>query len=107
MVLLGIALVAGQISESVLEDGLAIASVPMGALLGVFSLGVLTRRTAERDAIIGMSTSFLVILYVTFGTSIAWTWYVVIGSLTTFLVGLLASYLLPRKQRWPANIAAQ
>ncbi len=107
VVLLGIALVAGQISESVLEDGLAIASVPMGALLGVFSLGVLTRRTAERDAIIGMSTGFLVILYVTFGTSIAWTWYVVIGSLTTFLVGLLASYLLPRKQQWPANIAAQ
>ncbi|MCB1021707.1 MAG: sodium/solute symporter [Bryobacterales bacterium] len=80
---------------SVLEAGLAIASVPLGALLGVFSLGVLTRRATENGAIIGMLAGLAVILYVTFGTNVAWTWYVVVGSLTTFTVGWLASLAAP------------
>ena len=78
-----------------LEAGLAIASVPLGALLGVFSLGVLTRRATENGAIIGMLAGLAVILYVTFGTNVAWTWYVVVGSLTTFTVGWLASLAAP------------
>src|SRR5690606_21219678 len=43
VVLMGIAVAARQWGP-VLEAGLAIASVPLGALLGVFCLGVLTRR---------------------------------------------------------------
>ena len=31
-------------------------------------------------------------IYVYFGTRIAWTWYVLIGSAITFLVALAASY---------------
>jgi SSS family solute:Na+ symporter len=79
----------------VLEDGLAIASVPLGALLGVFSLGVLTKRVKENAAIGAMISGFLVIGYVTFYTTIAWTWYVVIGATTTFAAGCLLSLLPP------------
>src|SRR5271157_2216775 len=43
MVLLAIAIVARH-SKSVLEVGLSIGSIPAGALLGVFLLGVLTRK---------------------------------------------------------------
>ncbi|MEZ5364527.1 MAG: sodium:solute symporter [Bryobacterales bacterium] len=80
---------------SVLEAGLAIASVPLGALLGVFSLGVLTRRATENGAIVGMLAGLAAILYVTFGTNVACTWYVVVGSITTFAVGWLASVAGP------------
>jgi SSS family transporter len=79
---------------SVLEAGLAIASVPLGALLGVFSLGILTRRVSENAAIGGMLAGLAAVLYVRFGTAIAWTWYVVIGSLVTFLAGWALGLLL-------------
>ena len=91
-VLIGIAVLAREWG-SVLEAGLAIASVPLGALLGVFGLGVLTRRVRENDAIAAWVIGLAVILYVTFGTTVAWTWYVVIGATTTFAAGCAASLL--------------
>jgi Na+/proline symporter len=93
-VLLAIAIMARHWG-SVLEAGLAIASIPLGALLGVFSLGVLTRRVSETAAIGGMLAGLAMILYVRFGTDIAWTWYVVVGSVTTFLAGWALGLLLP------------
>ncbi len=93
-VLMGIAAAARQWGP-VLEAGLAIASIPLGALLGVFSLGVLTRRVSESAAMAGMALGLSMVIYVTFGTSVAWTWYVVIGATTTFCGGLAASYLRP------------
>jgi len=79
----------------VLEAGLSIASVLYGALLGVFLLGVLTKRAGEWAAIIGMSAGFLVTLMVR--NHVAYTWYVLIGSCTTFFVGLAAGVFLPQR----------
>lgn len=92
-ILFAIALIAQNVS-SVLEAGLGIASVVYGALLGVFLLGVLTKRTTEPAAMIGMAASLLVMLYVRTGTNIAWTWYVLIGSTVTVLTALAASLFL-------------
>jgi solute:Na+ symporter, SSS family len=78
---------------SVLEAGLAIASIPLGALLGVFLLGTLTKRVSETAAIAGMAAGLVTMTFVRFGTSIAWTWYVLIGTSVTFAVGLAASAL--------------
>ncbi|WP_051670101.1 sodium:solute symporter [Bryobacter aggregatus] len=97
-ILLGIALLARSI-ESVLEAGLGIASIIYGALLGVFLLGLLTKRTGERAAMIGMSCGLAISIYVKFYTSIAWTWYVLIGSSITFLVALAASYLVTEREK--------
>ena len=76
---------------SVLESGLSIASVTLGVLLGVFLLGTLTRKPNQRDAIIGVIFGTAVILYVKFETTIAFTWWVLIGSAATFAAGFLAS----------------
>jgi len=84
-VLLGIGILARKWG-SVLEAGLAIASIPFGALLGVFLLGVVTRRVKENAAIAGMIAGLLLMTYVRFFTSIAWTWYVLIGTAVTFLI---------------------
>ena len=43
----------------VVEVGLSIASVAYGALLGVFLLGVLTRRANERGSMIGNGVGFV------------------------------------------------
>lgn len=89
-VLASIAVVASRWG-SVLESGLSIASVTLGILLGVFLLGVLTRRPGENAAIWGVVAGTVTMLFVKFGTSIPFTWWVLIGSTVTFGVGYLAS----------------
>lgn len=87
---------------TVLEAGLTIASVLYGALLGVFLLGVLTKRPGEWSAIIGMSAGWAATLLLR--SQVAYTWYVIIGSITTFAVGYLTSLLIP--ERKPVPVAA-
>jgi SSS family solute:Na+ symporter len=93
VVLFVIALVAQSI-QSVLESGLSIASIVYGCLLGVFLLGVLTKRAGEKAAMVGMLAGLITNLYVKFGTNIAWTWYVLIGSTVTVATALLVSILV-------------
>ena len=58
IVLFALAIVARS-GGKVLEAGLSIASVAYGSLLGVFLLGVLTRKASERGAMAGMLCGFL------------------------------------------------
>jgi SSS family transporter len=90
--LVGIAYAARH-SHSVLEAGLTIASIPSGALLGVFLLGVLTRRPGEWAAMAGVVAGLTVALGVYFKTQVAYTWYVMIGATVTFSCGLAASWM--------------
>jgi len=97
----GVLLVIGYLARQwgpVLEAGLSIASVIYGGLLGVFLLGVLTRRVGERAAIAGMVAGLAVMALVRASTAVAWTWYVVIGSSVTFCTGLAASFLLAERK---------
>jgi len=90
LVLLAIA-IAARNSKSVLEAGLTIGSIPSGALLGVFLLGVLTKKPREGAAMAGVAAGLGMILYVNLYTRIAWTWYVLIGTTVTFGVAWMAS----------------
>jgi solute:Na+ symporter, SSS family len=94
--LFGLALLARN-GGKVLEMGLSIASVAYGCLLGVFLLGALTKRASERGAMLGMVFGFAFNLYLWLFTGVAFTWYVVMGSALTFLVGYTASWLMPRR----------
>jgi Na+/proline symporter len=76
-----------------LEAGLTVASLPFGSLLGLFLLGTLNRRSNATGALAGMFAGLLTILCVWRLTTIAFTWYVLIGSCITFLVGSLVSLL--------------
>jgi SSS family solute:Na+ symporter len=93
VVLFGVALLARQWGN-VLQAGLSIASIVYGSLLGVFLLGLLTKRVGEIAAMCGMSVGLLLMLYVRFATPIAFTWYVTIGASATFLVGILVSFAI-------------
>ncbi len=81
----------------VVEVGLQIASVAYGALLGVFLLGVLTRRANQNGAMAGMLCGFAIELYLWLATPVPWTWYVAIGTVLTFLVGYAVSVALQPK----------
>ena len=79
----------------VLEAGLTVASLPFGCLLGLFLLGTLNRRATAHGALAGMIAGLGTILAVFFFTKVAFTWYVLIGTAATFLVGTLASLFDP------------
>jgi Na+/proline symporter len=79
----------------VLEVGLSIASVAYGSLLGVFLLGVLTKRASERGAMVGMLVGFLLNVGLWAFSKIPFTWYVALGSIATFVVGYGMSLALP------------
>jgi Na+/proline symporter len=102
IVLFCLAILTQRGGQNVLELGLSIASVPYGGLLGVFLLGVLTRRTTQTGALIGMALAIGVNLFLYLGprfgwmhTTVAWTWYVTIGATLTFVVGYLVSLFTP------------
>jgi Na+/proline symporter len=93
LVLFGLAVLALDRVGRVVEVGLQIASVAYGALLGVFLLGVLTKRANQRGAMVGMIFGLAMELYLWRWSQVAFTWWVAIGTCVTFAVGYTASVL--------------
>jgi len=77
----------------VLVAGLTIASITYGATLGVFLLGTWNRRANENGALVGFVIGIASVIAIKFLTPLAWTWYVLVGTVITFAVGSLASTL--------------
>ena len=102
-ILLGLAVLCLHRVGRVVEVGLQIASVAYGALLGVFLLGVLTRRTNQNGAMLGMLFGFGTDVYLWQFTSVPWTWYVAIGSAVTFGVGYFTSQVFGQNTHRPEN----
>jgi SSS family transporter len=93
LVLFGLAVLALHRVGRVVEVGLQIASVAYGASLGVFLLGVLTKRANQRGAMVGMICGLAMELYLWGWSQVAFTWWVAIGTCVTFAVGYAASGL--------------
>ncbi len=91
----------------VIEVGLAIASVAYGALLGVFLLGVLTKRANELGGMVGMLFGFALEFYLWMWTKVPWTWYVPMGTAVTFAVGYAASVFVERAKRNSSSLVAK
>jgi SSS family transporter len=92
IVQIAVALAVRHQNRSALDQALSIASLINGPVLGVFLVGTFLRRVSEPPALIGMITSTVIMIYIYFGTKVAWTWYVLIGSAITFFVALIASF---------------
>jgi SSS family transporter len=97
VVLIVIAIVSRRVG-SVFTAGLTIASLVYGPLLGAFLLGLATKRANQKGVIVGMSSSLAVMVLIwaaanvpavhaVLPISIAWTWYVLIGTMVCFAVG--------------------
>jgi SSS family solute:Na+ symporter len=109
VILLAASLLYRQQGTPVVIVALSIASFTYGALLGGFFLGILWRRAIQRDAVLGMAVGIAVMSVVVFAknlmqwfpalteslqtvSTIAWPWYVLIGTTVTVLVGILSSF---------------
>jgi LPXTG-motif cell wall-anchored protein len=65
-----------------------VASLINGPILGVFLLAAV-KRGGRAAALVGMICGLAAVTWVWLGTTIAWPWYTVVGSLVTLAVGVL------------------
>jgi len=85
--------IAGQwVTSSVVASVLGIAAFTSGIVLGVFFLGMLPHRVDQRAALTGLVVGLAGMTWIYFGTSLAWPWYALVGSLLTVGAGLAASW---------------
>jgi Na+/proline symporter len=100
----GLALVGGAVlftdtKNPVVELGLRIASITYGGLLGVFFLGLASRRVQERDALYGFAAGLLAMSAVVLRTRIDFVWHTLIGCVATLAVGIISSALRGHARR--------
>src|SRR5512137_2425929 len=99
----GIVLIAIAIAArgwgSVFTAGLSIASLVYGPMLGALLLGVLTRRANQPGVMAGIGVSLGAMLLVKGYTPLAWTWYVLVGTLICVTAGYGVSLAVPADRR--------
>jgi SSS family transporter len=66
-----------------------------GPLIGLFLLGILSRRATARGAMLGWLAGLAVTLWVCFGTRISFLWYAATGCVVTLVSGYIASRFNP------------
>jgi Na+/proline symporter len=74
-----------------LEAGLSITSVTFGGLLGLFLLSFYNRRANALGAMAGMAIGLGAMVYITLHMNLVFTWYVLAGTLITFIAGSAVS----------------
>ena len=77
--------------KAVVVLGLSIASFTYGGLLGTFLLGIFFKKMKQTDAIIGFAAGILGMVFIIYFTSIAWTWYTLIGVIFTIITALISN----------------
>ena len=93
LVQIGVGISGQWIDASVVAAVLAIAGFTTGIVLGVFFLGIFAPRVDQRSALVGLVLGLVGMTWVSFGTSLAWPWYALVGSVGTFAFGWLASQM--------------
>lgn len=94
VLLVGVALLVVQFYESnpdtdLLSIALGVMTFFYGALLGIFLVGMLFRgRGSTASNITGVLASVAAVLAIKYGTGVGWPWFIVIGTLITFILAL-------------------
>jgi Na+/proline symporter len=89
----------GSVFGNVLEATMTISNFFGGSLVGVFLLGMLSRRANATGALAGMAGSLVVVLSVSAFTKVAGMWFGAVSSLSAFGIGYLVSLLSPAPPR--------
>ena len=91
VLLVGAAIIFIELSEgnTAVEVALAVASLVYGGLVGAFLLGIFSTRADQRSVIFGMGAGILTVtlIWAFARQSIAWPWFVPIGTAVTVLLG--------------------
>ncbi len=91
-----LAFAAGRFG-SLIEVPVKLFGLIGGPLLGLFLLGMLTRRANAPGALVGWIAGAVATISVAASTETTFLWYPIVGSVTTFVVGFVASHFWPPK----------
>lgn len=86
----------GGLLGNLLEASTSIINFFGGALVGVFLLGMLSKRAESRGAAFGFVAGFAAVLTTALATEVSFMWYSAIGGITTLIVGEVISRLSGR-----------
>lgn len=96
---IAVALLGQGLATSVVNAVLGIAGFSTGIVLGVFFLGRFVPRAGGREALVGIAVGGAGMTAIYFGTSLAWPWYSLVGSLSTLGAGALVTWWRIRAPR--------
>jgi Na+/proline symporter len=80
---------------SLLDQFLVYLGLLGGTMAGLFALGILSSRATTRGALVGVAAAVAALVYVKTSTPLNGLAYSAVGMVTCFVVGLVASVLLP------------
>ncbi len=98
VMLVGAAIFFQNSPQTVVELALSIASFTYGGLLGTFMLGLFVKNATQEDALAGFTSGIFVMITVISLNLVAWTWYTIIGVITTMAIGAFLSSLSKRSK---------
>lgn len=98
LVQIAIGIAGTWLTASVVAAVLGIAAFTTGIVLGVFFLGLFTRRVGQRAALAGLVAGIAAMTWVYFATPLAWPWFALAGAALTFAAGWAASWIWPRER---------
>ncbi|PHS15803.1 MAG: ABC transporter substrate-binding protein [Blastopirellula sp.] len=68
-------------------------------LVGMFILGIFTRRANATGALTGAASSFMILLYIYLYTDVNFYMYAIVGIISTVVIGYLVSLLTPESKK--------
>lgn len=83
---------------TVVELALGIASYTYGGLLGVFLLGLFSKKATQRDALYGFSVAIIVMTVFIQTIQIAWPLYTIVGSSAAIITGIISERLFRHRR---------
>ncbi len=97
---ISIGMSAENFGDTVVSNALKIAGFSAGLILGLFALGVLTRRVGQLASLIGCAGGFATLMLAQFVAPrfdwvISIPWLALAGTASTFCMGYLASWIAP------------
>jgi SSS family transporter len=101
LIMLSASLVGGR--DTIFAIVAKVMSPFAGPLLGMFLLGMLSRRANSFGVIAGAIVGAAATVYATYFTPIFWMWYFVIGSMGALVSGYFLSFLQPPQSRGGAG----
>ena len=104
LIMLGATLMDGN--ETIFALVARVMSPFAGPLLGLFLLGMLSRRANSFGAIAGAVVGAVATGWVTYFTPVHWMWYMVLGCAAGWISGYLLSFLRPPPGRGETGAAA-
>ena len=96
----GFAILLGQLgAASVWDLALLLTGLISNGIIGLFWVGLLTRRANEAGAMLGVVIGMVVVVLLQRYTSVHFLWYQTVGAVVTIMTGYLFSLVLPGRVR--------